>query len=161
MTKQELVAKVATDTGMPSEHHARILLNGTVVAEPQWQGMVRREIDVACPAGLLTEGSNTLEVAGLLNAGVPYSFFYVDSFDVAYRRAYRAVNDRLFCSAELGMHGLRRPNQAGRSVRRNEHRVFRRHGARRAAGGVCAPVQPGGRFVLRLDLALCSGQEVR
>ena len=90
----------ATETGVPAEHHARILLNGTVVAETQWEGMVRHEVDVACPPGLLLESGNTLEVVGLLNTGVPYSFFYVDRFDVAYRRAYRAVNDRLFCPAD-------------------------------------------------------------
>jgi hypothetical protein len=46
---------------------------------------------------LLEDGENTVEVSGTLDNGVPYSIFYIDSFDLGYRRYYRAVNNRLFC----------------------------------------------------------------
>jgi hypothetical protein len=46
---------------------------------------------------LLQPGSNQLAVAALLDAGVPYSIVYLQSFDLAYQHNYVAENDTLGC----------------------------------------------------------------
>ena len=40
------------------------------------------------------------ELTGLLDKTVPYSIFYMDSFDLRYNRHYRALNDILWCRAK-------------------------------------------------------------
>jgi uncharacterized repeat protein (TIGR01451 family) len=84
-----------TASGTGADHHARLLLNGTAIGETAWSGAAAHEVSLPIDPALLKDGANTLEVVGLLDAGVPYSVFYVNSFDVSYQRAYQALNDML------------------------------------------------------------------
>jgi len=48
----------------------------------------------------LNDGANTLEIKAPANSGIISEIFYLDSFDVTYRRYFRAEADRLVSRAE-------------------------------------------------------------
>jgi hypothetical protein len=89
--------KGATDTSANPDHHVKVKLNGTPIGEGRWNGTKSRSFKMSFSQSLLNDGENTVEVSGTLDNGVPYSIFYLDSFDLCYQRYYRAVNNRLFC----------------------------------------------------------------
>lgn len=92
--------KGATDTEATSDHNARILLNGTEIGRTYWDAMEGRAVEISFDSSLLIDGPNTISVQGLLTSGVPYSLFYVESFDVSYQRRYKAVNNTLLCRGD-------------------------------------------------------------
>jgi hypothetical protein len=86
----------ASDSLVNNEHHAIFTLNGTQIGETLWQGTDEdHSVTLSFSQDLLKEGDNTLEVAGALDAGVPYSIFLINSFDLAYQRLYQAVGNEL------------------------------------------------------------------
>jgi hypothetical protein len=87
----------ATNTGADPDHHAKVSLNGTPIGEARWEGKNIHTFTVPFNQSLMIDGQNTVEITGILDNGVPYSIFYINSFDLDYRRHYRAVNNRLFC----------------------------------------------------------------
>jgi len=84
-----------TASGKPLEHHAVIKLNGTQIGEATWDGKTWKNIEAEFDQGLLAEGSNTVMLTALKDAGIPYSTIYLGSMDLQYRRSYRAVNGQL------------------------------------------------------------------
>ncbi|MEW6356547.1 MAG: C25 family cysteine peptidase [Planctomycetota bacterium] len=90
----------AVDDEANPDHHAVLRLNGTTLGEVQWDGTAARTASVSVDTALLNDGENTLEVQAILDGDVFYSVFYVDSFDVSYRRRYTAVNDALLCRGD-------------------------------------------------------------
>ncbi|MFZ3138771.1 MAG: C25 family cysteine peptidase [Thermodesulfovibrionales bacterium] len=78
-----------------TQHYVIISLNGQQIGESQWVGNVSKTLVLDFPQTLLSEGVNTVEVKGVLDTGVPYSVFYVDSFDLSYQRLYKADGDSL------------------------------------------------------------------
>lgn len=89
-----------TDPAPGAHHRARVTLNGAYVGQAVWAGGVPYEIDLPVDPALLHDGPNTVEVEGVLDVGVPYSIFCVDSFDVSYRRTFTAVDDELAFTSE-------------------------------------------------------------
>jgi len=86
----------ASDSLVKNEHHAIFTLNGKKIGESLWQGIDEdHTVTLSFSQNLLKEGDNTLEVAGSLDPGVPYSIFYINSFDLAYERLYQAVGNTL------------------------------------------------------------------
>ena len=81
--------------GTSDPHHLQVRLNGSLLGESQWVGRGRRQESFAFSPGLLAAGANVVEVTGILDPGVTTSTVYVDSFDLTYQRAHRAVGDRL------------------------------------------------------------------
>ena len=90
----------ATDRGNGDDHHAIVSVNGRTVGEAVWDGTRAHAFEVSIDAGLLRDGANTIEVSGALDQGVPYSTFYVESFDLSYPRHYRAEENRLICRGD-------------------------------------------------------------
>jgi len=84
-----------TSTKASMEHHARVLVNGTVVGEGRWDGTEAHSLECVFDTVLLNNGENTVEVVGLLDSGVEYSIFYVESMDLDYPRRFEAVDNRL------------------------------------------------------------------
>jgi len=85
-----------SDSGVKNEHHAIITLNGTKIGETLWQGIDEdHDVTLSFSQNLLKEGDNTIEVAGSLDSGAPYSVFLINSFDLAYQRLYQAVDNAL------------------------------------------------------------------
>lgn len=100
----------ATASGVSPEHHATAKLNGTSIGELLWAGIGATTLVADVSGNLLLEGTNTLEITSLLDGGVPYSIFYLKSFDVDYQRKNEALNDRLaiqgFTSTNINISGF-------------------------------------------------------
>jgi hypothetical protein len=89
----------ATASGIAGEHHALVALNGAPLGETSWTGIAARQATFAIPSGLLQETGNQVTVTAQTGSGAPYSFFYVDSFDLSYPRSFRAAGDGLAFTA--------------------------------------------------------------
>lgn len=90
----------SSDTPAEKDHHVVVVLNGHELGEGRWNGQDALALDLAFDAGWLVEEGNTLVVRSVLDPGVPHSSFYVDSFDLAYPRRYRARNNMLELRAD-------------------------------------------------------------
>lgn len=91
-----------TDTASALDHHVLVSWNGVTVGEARWDGTSPHEMTIPIPATSVVEGSNTLTLTGLLDAGVAYSVVYLDSFDLSYERKYQASGDELWFTAPAG-----------------------------------------------------------
>jgi hypothetical protein len=76
----------ASATGAPGEHHLEVLLNGTPIGSTSWQGFTHQDAAFTFSSSLLQEGTNQVEIVGVLDPGVTASIVYTQSFDLAYRR---------------------------------------------------------------------------
>jgi len=85
----------ATSSGVANEHHVVVRLNGVGVGDDHWTGIAARTLSLPVDAALLHEGGNDVEVEAVLDAGVGFSVFYVDGFDLTYRRAFAAIGSAL------------------------------------------------------------------
>ncbi len=92
--------KGVTSTDTSPDHHVVVILNGTEIGESQWDGTANHQFAMQFPQQLLLDGDNTVEVTGVLDTDVPYSIFYVDSFDLSYQRHYHAVGNALFARVD-------------------------------------------------------------
>ena len=72
--------------GTAEDHHVRILLNGTTVADRTFGGREGLSIDAPVPAGVLVEGANTVTVELVRDTGVPFDVLVVESYGVTYPR---------------------------------------------------------------------------
>jgi hypothetical protein len=92
----------ATDTsgGQRGDHHVKVLLNGSLVGEGRFRGIGAHALALPVERSLLREGKNTVTVEGVLDAGVPFSIFYIDSLEVRYPRRYRASGSTFVFRAE-------------------------------------------------------------
>ena len=83
------------------EHHVQVSLNGTLLGDVQWSGMVRQPDShpFTIPDGVLKPGANQVEIKAILDPGIPYSLVAVDSVDVTYARSATVVDDRLLLTA--------------------------------------------------------------
>ena len=80
--------------GFSSSHRVAVQLNGAALGEIDWQwdgsGFgARWSGTLPIAAGQLVEGANSIQLTGL------DGIFFLDSFDVAYPRLYRAAGDHL------------------------------------------------------------------
>ncbi|MCX6555531.1 MAG: C25 family cysteine peptidase [Candidatus Aminicenantes bacterium] len=90
----------ATDTAASIDHRVRVLLNGRKIGESVWDGINPHTCQFNFYQTLLSDGKNTINVEGIKLNGVPYSYFYVDSYDLNYRRFYQAKNNVLWCQGD-------------------------------------------------------------
>lgn len=85
-------------------HHVRVAVNGSIVGETTWSGIARHVAQLPVPVGVLKDGTNTVELTALLDAGVAESAMFVDSFRVQHQRSYRAGTASFaFAAAGTGM----------------------------------------------------------
>ncbi len=86
---------------VPLNHQVQIRLNNTQLGGTfSWGGHDAYDLQVAFPQSLLNDGDNTVEITALLADGLDFDEFYLDSFDIRYRRDYTAVDDRLLASGD-------------------------------------------------------------
>ncbi len=90
--------KGATETAADPDHNARIYLNGAYLGKCRWNGLADPYVNFQVNQSLLRDGPNTLTISGLLGNGVPHSIFYLDSFNLIYKRYYRAASENLLCT---------------------------------------------------------------
>jgi hypothetical protein len=69
------------------DHHLRISVNGTPVADALFEGMRPHSLSVDVPASLLLEGANTLTLQSVADTGATASFTYLDRFSLDYPHA--------------------------------------------------------------------------
>src|SRR5262249_53905286 len=125
-----------------TDHHAIFRINGTAIGDLYWDGLQAAETTLTFATSLLHDGENSLEIEGRVEAGVPYSLFYLDSFDVSYRSAYRAKDDRITCAAggtaSLLVGGFSRRDVMAFDVPDPQHPVFVQAAVYPAADGTYA-----------------------
>jgi hypothetical protein len=99
-----------SQSGVANEHFVRVNLNGQPIGQDTWDGTEPRQASFDLPEGLLLEGNNTVEITAELQGGTPHSYVAVDSFDISYKRFYKAFSDRLALrgdnSAEVVVNGF-------------------------------------------------------
>lgn len=94
-----------SNSGIKNDHHVKVSLNDQEIGEGWWSGMDSYTL-VTPPfsPSLIKDGENknTLKVTGLvdLDAGVPFSMFLIDSFDLTYERLYDADGSKLFFTGD-------------------------------------------------------------
>jgi hypothetical protein len=85
----------ASATGITNEHQAQVSLNGTPIGSAQWTGATAQTLDLPFNGALLQPGANSVQVTAELGPGVPYSYWYLQSFDLAYQRLYQTSTNAL------------------------------------------------------------------
>jgi hypothetical protein len=88
--------------GIDPDHHVRISLNGTQVADVAWDGIAWHTVETSIAPGLLVAGSNTLSVVCPNDTGVGYDVVYVDSAELEYASTFRAEGDGLPFRYDVG-----------------------------------------------------------
>ena len=90
-----------TDVPNIADHHTRVYLNGHLVDDAIWDGLVEYAFETDIPQSYLTEGSNAVSVQCPADlAGVANDFVYVERFEIDYHRTYTAENDALQFDAD-------------------------------------------------------------
>lgn len=84
-----------SDTPADLDHHVVVTLNGHELGQSRWDGVKALDLQLTVDAGWLHEEDNRLSVRSVLDEGLAYSAFYVNSFDLSYPRRYRAVDNVL------------------------------------------------------------------
>lgn len=100
----------ATKTGDANEHHAKAKLNGNVIAEMWWEDIGAATLAADISGDSLIDGTNILEISGILDPDISASTFYLDSFDVSYKRKSQALDDSIvlkgLIAADAGVTGF-------------------------------------------------------
>ena len=76
------------------DHHARFLINDTLIGESFFNGRQEEIFSAEIPTGVLREGSNTFRIESVPTASVPNQF-YLDWFEIDYHRINRASAGQL------------------------------------------------------------------
>jgi hypothetical protein len=63
----------ASDFPVAPDHHLRVYVNGTLLAETSWEGKKPQEISPEIFPGILQEGENRLEIENVGDTGAAYS----------------------------------------------------------------------------------------
>ncbi len=81
------------DFGIAPDHHTQVRLNGTLLEDARWDGMVVRTTDVTFPQSLLVAGDNTLEVTCPNDGPIGVDLVYVDWAELTFADTFVAVGD--------------------------------------------------------------------
>ena len=64
------------------DHHVRVSLNGSFVAEASWDGKREQVIEADLGPGILQEGANTLSLENVGDTAAAYSMVFLNRFEV-------------------------------------------------------------------------------
>ncbi|MCI0344972.1 MAG: C25 family cysteine peptidase, partial [Chloroflexi bacterium] len=90
----------ASALGIEGEHVVEVRLAGVSLGTTSWSGIGWHEAAFEVPRGLLAQQDNQLELVALPTPGVPYSFAYVNRFEVSYPRHFEAEGSRLLLASD-------------------------------------------------------------
>jgi hypothetical protein len=76
-------------------HHLVVNLNGVDLTNELFDGVAAQNIKIDLPAGLLIEGTNTLQLTLPGDFGMPYDMVALDKYRITYQRAFKPQNGRL------------------------------------------------------------------
>jgi hypothetical protein len=82
----ELWLQGASDFEANPDHHLRVFVNGSLLAEQSWDGKEPRQLRTELPPGLLREGENQLAIENVGDTGAAYSMVMLDKFALSYPR---------------------------------------------------------------------------
>ncbi len=85
----------ASDFPVDPDHHVRLYVNGNFVGEASWDGKKPQTIEAELSAGVVLNGTNTLEIENVGGTGARYSMVMLDRFRIRYPRLPVAVKGRL------------------------------------------------------------------
>ncbi|NOZ10995.1 MAG: hypothetical protein GXP09_08160 [Gammaproteobacteria bacterium] len=85
----------SNDAKVELDHHIKVDVNGQRVGDGYLSGTDAATLTFSFSQDLLQEGDNSIELGGLLDTGVAYSYVYLDSLELNYHRSYRALNNQL------------------------------------------------------------------
>jgi len=117
----------STDETIPDEHQAEIRLNGTSIGSGVWDGSTATTIALSFDQSLLADGHNTLEIFAPAASGIESELYYLDSFDLSYRRDNHADRDLIRISSEgrpeLAVDGFTRSDLSIFDISDREHPI--------------------------------------
>lgn len=90
----------ATTTGASGEHLVEVRLNGVFLGDTEWDGIAPHRATLAVPPGTLLPAGNQVELTARTGGGAPYSFTYLEGFDLAYARSFHAAAESLTFAPE-------------------------------------------------------------
>lgn len=79
--------------GDPTPHWDQIYVNGQLVTDDSWSGVVTHQSESAFPSSYLVSGTNTLSFTVNFTAGASFDEMFVNWFEVDYAHQYVARND--------------------------------------------------------------------
>ena len=87
--------------GLEAQHKASVSLNGKLIGDTQWQGLLPHTATFEVSSSDLLDGDNKIEVAGHAS-GDPAkpSVFYINDLDIRYQRLYQADAGQLIGTRE-------------------------------------------------------------
>ncbi|GAB4488888.1 MAG: hypothetical protein OHK006_19870 [Thermodesulfovibrionales bacterium] len=117
-----------TDTAASPDHRVRASINGRMVGEGRFEGLETTQMDFLFDQRLLNDGLNTVLLEAVSDPGVPYSAFFLDSFDVTYRRRLQAYGGSLVFTSEgiqpVTVRGFADPDMTVFDITDPEHPVI-------------------------------------
>jgi archaellin len=90
-SRLEVWLQGASDFPADPDHHVRVYVNGTFVAETSWDGEQPQKLDLELFPGVLADGDNTLELENVGDTEADYSMVLLDRFRVNYPRRSQAM----------------------------------------------------------------------
>jgi hypothetical protein len=91
----QVVLQGGSDFDQILDHHVRASLNGIPVGETTWDGKWEQILEVEVAPGILVEGSNTLSLHNVGDAGASSSMVFLNRFTVRYPRKPEATGGSL------------------------------------------------------------------
>ena len=88
------------------DHNIRVELNGTVLADVEFDGSTAKSLSMDVPAGLLVTGNNTVRVVAPGGTAAPFDISLVDRVTLEYPRLLKATSNRLLVEALPATGGL-------------------------------------------------------
>ncbi len=88
-----------TNWARSPDHHLVTTFNGVAIADDLFDGLVDHPISAVLPAGVVTEGANTLTLAQPADTGVAWDYIALESYAIDYPRSFVAQSDRLHFTA--------------------------------------------------------------
>jgi hypothetical protein len=83
-SKLDIWLQGASDFPEDPDHHARVYVNGTLVAEEWWDGETGVHVTAEVGPGVLHEGANELQIEEVGDTDALYSMIMLDRFEVSY-----------------------------------------------------------------------------
>jgi hypothetical protein len=80
----------------PIDHHLKISINGSQVADHSWDGKGRYEVVAPVPAGIWMQYSNTIQIEAPGDTGNAADVVIIDWIDAVAARKFEAQDDQLF-----------------------------------------------------------------
>ena len=100
-SRLELWLQGTSDIPGVIDHHVRVYVNGSFIADAHWDGKNAYKLAAEVGPGVVREGENELEIENVGDTGATYSMIMLDRFRLEYPRAWSALDDAVHV-IELG-----------------------------------------------------------